>query len=58
MAIMQDWAVTLCKIAKMQDGIKSSDWRVDNVADNLSVTLPKIRIAFCISDFQWRILRL
>ena len=22
MAIMQDWAVTLCKIAKMQDGIK------------------------------------
>ena len=23
---MQDWAVTLCKIAKMQDGIKWPNW--------------------------------
>ena len=35
---MQDLTATLEKIAKMQDGIESSDWRVDNVADNLSVT--------------------
>ena len=33
MAIMQDLAVTLEKIAKMQD------WIVGNVADNLTVTL-------------------
>ena len=43
---MQDWAVTLIKIAKMQD------WIVTNVTDIFSATLPESELHFAFLIFK------